>query len=138
MKTGVTSGCTGIELKLRLAHEGLIYTDNLSFVPDFTPDFQTNECKGKHIGYARPHPTDCSKFIMCIGDGVQRVQVCPAGLHYSVRYHICDHPYLVNCKISNNMDEKPPVTIPRNPIPHQQPGTVFLLYFAKFLSTVSP
>ena len=95
----------------------------LSFVPDFT----TNECKGKPTGYVRPHPTDCSKFIMCIGDGVQRVLVCPAGLHYNVRYDICDHPYLVSCKISNNVDEKPSshVTILRNPVPHPKPGIVF-------------
>ena len=110
------------------------YVDNWSFASDF----QLNECKGKPVGYVRPHPADCSKFIMCIGDGVQRVQVCPAGLHYNVKYDICDHPYLVGCKISNNADEKPSshMTIPRNPLPHRKPGIVFPLSFVKFLSAM--
>ena len=75
---------------------------------------------------------------MCIGDGVQRVQVCPAELHYNVKYDICDHPYLVGCKISNIADEKPSshMTIPRNPLPHRKPGIVFPLSFVKFLSAM--
>ncbi len=58
-----------------------------------------NKCYGNGAGFKYAHPSDCTKFIICISGGAFVIQDCPGGLHYSPKLQMCDHSYLVDCKV---------------------------------------
>ncbi|MFR0679381.1 carbohydrate-binding module family 14 protein [Dysgonomonas mossii] len=43
-----------------------------------------------------PHPTDCSKYIMCVL-GLPVEMKCPEGLHFNPELAYCDFPENTDC-----------------------------------------
>ncbi|XP_035793649.1 chitotriosidase-1-like [Anopheles albimanus] len=63
------------------------------------PGSSERPCAGGQSGFV-PHPTDCSRYFMCLGEGVAFEFTCPAGTLFDPILNVCNWSDKVQCDTS--------------------------------------
>lgn len=72
-------------------------TDGPTTGPSTTPSTAVGPCGGSQVGVV-PHPTDCSRFYICGGNGNGLEFSCPAGTLFDPTLSVCNWADAVNCQ----------------------------------------
>ncbi|XP_049541790.1 chitotriosidase-1 [Anopheles darlingi] len=63
------------------------------------PGSSDRPCAGGQTGFV-PHPTDCSRYFMCLGEGIAFEFSCPSGTLFDPILNVCNWSDKVECDIS--------------------------------------